>query len=746
MTNLRQSSFRRILLSRILLFSVPILGIGGVLAYRQVEAELTRSLQIQLHQNATLKAQLIQQAIAHTGERVLTLQRVLLESPTLATLATGQAAQSLGVSQILRQWSGRGQIQCLQVLAPTQNPAQNQAQTQPQPEQVLANSCNPAVQQQLQAALPDLPPSSAGAANPAVVTVLPLLSPPLTDSATTASVNPAPPTTTGQLALVLVVPLAATGASDRPNTMATTASTTVNRPYRLLAYAQLPLALLDNPSNRTATQPPDGWDTMQTMVVDQQGRLLGYSNPLLVDGAMQVEGDAGDGLRQQLVMAIANPSRPLLLRWSQNGQHWLSGYTMLQLTNAPLANSANPSVDPQSRSNASLPHQWLLLSVVRSEAALLPLQYFRQTLALLLVVFLVASLGVSIALGQEFGEPLHRLRRYAKRIEQEQKSIPLPQNFQIWEYNYLARSFNRMLKQVMAHSAELEVAWQEAMQANRSKNQFLANTSHELRTPLTAIIGSIQLVKEGICDNRQEEVEFLQRAEDASIHLLQIINDLLDVAKIEAGKLALVMEPVDLHQVLKDVIGMKEITLHQKGLGLTVATVPQALPVLADEAKLKQVLLNVIGNAIKFTEAGEIRVAVRVEQRAAHPVEIPQPSTPVPKPQGTVDELEDAGEFPVLPVEPEDEVRFPWAIVTVQDTGIGIPLDQQTKLFQPFATAEHNAHYRAQSTGLGLSICKNLIKLMGGTITLHSEGEGCGTTIEVVLPLLQPEDEFETVG
>jgi signal transduction histidine kinase len=170
-----------------------------------------------------------------------------------------------------------------------------------------------------------------------------------------------------------------------------------------------------------------------------------------------------------------------------------------------------------------------------------------------------------------------------------------------------------MVERLKAWAEELETAWKEAQAANQLKNEFLANTSHELRTPLNAIIGCIRLVRDDCCDDREEEMDFLQRADDAAIHLLGIINDVLDIAKIEAGKLSVVLEPLDLRKLLKDVIDLQAVQIHQKGLEFITPDLQEPITVHADPAKLKQVLLNVVGNATKFTDNGNITISIRIE-------------------------------------------------------------------------------------------------------------------------------------
>ena len=230
----------------------------------------------------------------------------------------------------------------------------------------------------------------------------------------------------------------------------------------------------------------------------------------------------------------------------------------------------------------------------------------------------------------------------------------------------------------------------------------MATTSHELRNPLNVIINSIRLVRDDLCDVREEEKEFLKRADETAIHLLGIINDLLDISRIEAGKFSVVMKPIDLRQVIKDVINLQSVNIQQKGLQLNSIELKEQIRVNADTAKLKQVLINVIANATKFTDAGSITITTEIENC-----------------QGKS-----------------------WVVVAVKDTGIGIDTQQQQKLFRPFVMVEGGTTRKYNGTGLGLAISRNLIELMGGTITLDSAGINQGTTVKISLPLIDSEDAF----
>ena len=244
-------------------------------------------------------------------------------------------------------------------------------------------------------------------------------------------------------------------------------------------------------------------------------------------------------------------------------------------------------------------------------------------------------------------------------------------------------------------AARLQEARRDAEAAARSKSAFLANMSHELRTPFQGVLGMLALLEDSPLSPQQ--AEHLATARDSAQHLLSLLNDVLDLSTLENGQLRLVTEPIDLRRQIADVERLMAVQARAKGLALTVE-VASSVPdhVQADATRLRQVLFNLLGNAVKFTDAGEVALHVDVDGGTA--------------------------ETPVL--------RF-----VVSDTGIGMDETTLARLFQRFAQGDESLSRRFGGTGLGLEISRNLARLMGGDIDVSSRpGSGSRFTMRLALP------------
>ncbi len=242
--------------------------------------------------------------------------------------------------------------------------------------------------------------------------------------------------------------------------------------------------------------------------------------------------------------------------------------------------------------------------------------------------------------------------------------------------------------------AQLEAENRRVVEATRSKSEFLANMSHELRTPLNAIIGFSQLLHDGIVgklDARQ--TEFIGDILDSGKHLLGLINDILDLAKVESGKLEFHPSTLNLCDVIEEVRNTLRVTASKKEITVTTQVAPELGPVTLDSVRLKQVLYNYLSNALKFTPSGG-----RVELRA-------------------------------LP-EPEQDARFR---LEVEDSGIGIAPEDLARLFVEFQQLDGSATRKHGGTGLGLALVKRLVEAQGGSVGVHST-PGVGSRFSAVLP------------
>lgn len=256
------------------------------------------------------------------------------------------------------------------------------------------------------------------------------------------------------------------------------------------------------------------------------------------------------------------------------------------------------------------------------------------------------------------------------------------------------RALNDNLEERVAERSEsLREAKELAEQANRTKSAFLANMSHELRTPLNAILGySEMLVEECEDADNPEYLEELNRINKAGKHLLSIINNVLDLSKIEAGRVELTIEAFDFREVIDDVVGTVE-QIARKHSNQLVVVAPDSLPVESDQTKARQVLLNLLSNACKFTDAGTITISAKSDSGSGHG----------------------------------------WLEVNVEDTGIGIDPHQADRLFEPFVQADASTTRKYGGTGLGLAISRRYCRLVGGDLTVESV-PGVGSTFSMRVP------------
>jgi two-component system, NarL family, sensor histidine kinase BarA len=608
----RQSSFRRILLLRILLLIIPVLLIGEFVTYKKARSSLLENARQNLTESAIIKGEKI-------GDTVASLKSNLLTAVEARVFQSGSAIE---IQQFLHQLANNSPkyIDCIQ-LRNTQDGS------------ILATTCGSQPVGDLKLNFPNQ-----GTAIEAIVP---------RKTVTSAMVEGR-----NQLKLLLSAPVFDN--SGKLRYTLTFQSTALQQP----------------------TQQASGGFVGATIIIAENGTILAHPISNCVGKNIASHPDALK-LKKIVRNAIAGRDEATHL-YFEDDKEYIAGYTAIP----------NPiSIEKQ---------KLVILAVSSVERSLYGLWDIKLILVILTMGLIGTSLLASLYLSRYLAYPMETLRDYALNL-QTHHNTSVPQNFRVRELNQLAQALNRMVWRLKNSALESEKAWKEANLANQMKNQFIAVTSHELRNPLHTIINCLRLVVDDLCEDRGEELEFLQKADEAAMHILGIVNDLLDISKMEAGPVSLVLEFLDLRKLLKEVVNLQTVNIKQKGLLFIVDIEKSPLPVKIDKAKFKQVLINVIGNATKFTDRGSITLTTKIKKRDGRSL----------------------------------------VIITVKDTGIGIEPDNQHKLFKPFSTADEKTSRKFGGTGLGLVISRNLIEMMGGSINLESHGLNKGSLVTISLPLVE---------
>lgn len=346
-------------------------------------------------------------------------------------------------------------------------------------------------------------------------------------------------------------------------------------------------------------------------------------------------------------------------------------------------------------------------------------QYLRSSLFInLFILGVCLSFGLILAriMSNSFTQPIIDLIRLTNKISSGSKDIHFPKQ-KSKEFEILSQALKIMLRnlrqsherleeatveldrKVKERTFELEIARKKAEEANIAKSSFLANVSHEIRTPMNGIIGTASLLKDtSLTSEQRKYVEIMQFSAES---LLSLINDILDFSKIESGKFDIETVPIDLRKISDEVLDLLEYRVKEKELGFGCIVDP-SLPrfVLGDPTRIRQIILNFVSNAIKFTSEGFIKISIKVQEEQRHSI----------------------------------QVKF-----SVQDSGIGIPQEKLNKLFKAFSQVDASTTRQYGGTGLGLAISKKLIELMDGQVGLESEPK-VGSTFWFTLNLNKADD------
>jgi len=342
---------------------------------------------------------------------------------------------------------------------------------------------------------------------------------------------------------------------------------------------------------------------------------------------------------------------------------------------------------------------WTLLHEYHSDDIYKPIYRLQRKFILIALVTTLLAVIIGIGTAYSMSRRVNRLVRATKQFGEGRYVQPVDEKGTD-ELAVLGRSFNEAGKLILKEfskrkhtEAELRKSKEMAEQANRAKSAFLANMSHELRTPMNAIIGYSEMLQEDAADSGQQEfIPDLEKINVAGKHLLALINDILDLSKIEAGRMDLYLERFDLSATLADIVSTVS-PLVEKNTNTLELDVQQDLGnIRADLTKLRQALFNLLSNAAKFTHNGVITLIARR-----------------------------------VPKSGDD-----WIVLSVKDNGIGIAADQISRLFEDFTQADDSTTRNYGGTGLGLSITRRFCQMMGGDITVDScPGEGSTFTISL---------------
>ena len=383
-------------------------------------------------------------------------------------------------------------------------------------------------------------------------------------------------------------------------------------------------------------------------------------------------------LRQSLLIAVN--SRHNLLWDTQTGEHYFAYKTQLI------------AVDKSSLRDSTI---FMEIDTSSSERYVANISFYY--ISTLLAIITVLTIVQFIVVREGVLGPIFQLVASIKQTKK--KNAPVISQYESKDQiGVLTQAYNELILDSFQKQQQLAEAREKSVAASKAKSQFLAMMTHELRTPLNGVIGMSNKLDEKITDG--EERQYINVIQTSANQLLNIINDTLDFSKIEANKLVLDIQPFDLLDAVQSVINMFEMQLEQQSVNLTFSMPRKKLPLVkGDNVRLMQVLVNLIGNAVKFTDKGTIEITLFIEKQT------------------------------------DESMAF---FIKVKDSGIGLTAEQQNTLFQEFSQADSSTTRKFGGTGLGLWISKNIIKKMNGNIAVESEiGKGATFTISLNLPVTE---------
>ncbi|MBI5166776.1 MAG: response regulator [candidate division NC10 bacterium] len=378
--------------------------------------------------------------------------------------------------------------------------------------------------------------------------------------------------------------------------------------------------------------------------------------------------------------------------------------------------------------------KWGLVAKIDAEEAFGPISRLRNRVVATALVLLILGNLLALLIARHFSAPIRRLHKGSERIgdgeldyrieirtrdEVEQLAI---------EFNNMAaklkEAYSNLEQKVAERTKELSEANIKLAEASKAKSDFLATMSHELRTPLNSIIGFSEVLADrmaGELNPKQEK--YVNNILVSGKHLLNLINDILDISKVEAGKMELHPQAFSLPDALEASLALIRLQASKKGLSLSLEVDKTLFTITADPVRFKQIMYNLLSNAVKFTlEGGSVRVTARMVHGS----------------QFTVDGMEGFRE----PSTVNREQHRDFVEISVADTGIGIKKEDQERIFQEFQQIDSSLARKYEGTGLGLSITKRLVELHGGRIWLESE-LGKGSRFTFTLPIRPPLEAIE---